>query len=345
MAITRLWESGWELADYTLEISSTNGTVPALSTTEVRTGTYSLRLTDDGNSYFVINLPAAITQCRSSFHFQHSDIVNGTNDPRIFTLRNNTTICLSLSWNGTSFIAYVGGTAVSTVVHAPFAASDTWFNISVDVKVANAAGWIRVYVDGVQVIDFSGDTDNGATTFNNVAFGQADGDAWLNGSVVYFDDMYIDDTTGEATPSQAPDSRFELITPNGNGNYSQWDGSDGNAVDNYLLIDEFPPDNDTTYIQTDTVNEINTTLMTTFTIPAGWSVAAVIPLAIAKKDDAGGTLDLQLVTRLSSTDQVSGDKTLGTDYAILRDRQTSKPGGGAWTQSDINSVEVGVKAV
>lgn len=345
MTITRIWETGFELDDYLLEITSTNGVAPTLESTIVRTGSRSLRLVDDGNAYFVVNIPASITQLRTSFHFYHSDTVNGSQDPRIFTLRNNTTICVSLAWNGTSMIAYVGGTAASTVVHAPFSATDTWFHISVDVKIANAGGWIRVYVDGVQVIDFSGDTDNGATTFNNAVFGQADGDSWLNGSVVYFDDIYLDDTTGETSASMAPDSRFELITPNGNGDLSQWEGSDGNSTDNYLLIDELPPDDDTTYIQSDTAGQVNTTDMTTFTIPVGWSIAAVIPLAIAKKDDAGGTLDLRVTTRLSSTDQESGDKVLGTDYAIIRDRHTSKPGGGAWTQNDLNSVEIGVKAV
>lgn len=345
MTITRLWESGFELNNYAIEITSTTGPAPSLSTTVVRTGVYSLRLLDDGNHYFVVNLPAALTQCRSSFHFRHSDIVNGANDPRIFTLRTGTTIVVSVAWNGTSFVAYVGGTAVSTVLHAPFAVNDAWFHISVDVKIANSGGWIRVYVDGVQVIDFSGDTDNGGVSFNNAVYGQADSDSWLNGSFVYFDDIYIDDTTGEATASLAPDSRFELITPNGNGDYSAWAGNDGNSTDNYLLVDELPPDDDTTYIQTDTLGNQNAVNMTTFTIPAGWTVAAVIPIAYAKKDDALGTLDLRVFTRLGSTDQESGDKVLGTSYSIIRDRQTAKPGGGAWAQGDIDAVEIGVKAV
>lgn len=345
MTITRLWETGLELNQLLLEFGSVvNAAQVTVSTTVARTGTYSLRITDDGSSYAIYSFPASLTQCRTSFHFQHTNLVNSTNDPRIFTLRATGTITVSIGWNGASFIAYVGGTAVATVAYSPFAAFDTWFHISVDVKIA-AAGWIRLYVDGVQVIAFAGDTDNGAVNFNNACYGQTDGDSWLNGSLTYYDDIYIDDTTGEVAASLAPDSRFELITPNGNGDYAQWSGSDGNSTDNYLLVDDIPHDSDTTYIQTDVVTEMDAVNMTTFTVPSGWSVVAVIPLAVAKKDNALGTLDLQLFTRIGSTDQLSGDKVLPTDYAIIRDRHTSIPGGGAWTQSDVSAVEIGVKAV
>ena len=44
------------------------------------------------------------------------------------------------------------------------------------------------------------------------------------------------------------DGHFELLVANGNGDTNDWNGSDGNKVDNYLLVDDIPSDGDTTFV-------------------------------------------------------------------------------------------------
>jgi hypothetical protein len=136
-----------------------------------------------------------------------------------------------------------------------------------------------------------------------------------------------------------------MIRPDGNGNYSAWVGSDADSTDNYLHVDEDPHDSDTSYVETDTATNRDSYTMDNYTLPTGFSVAAVIPMAIAKKVDAGGAVNIQLFTRESATDADSATKTLGTDYQLHNDRQTTKPSGGNWDQTSINAVEVGVEAV
>jgi hypothetical protein len=190
-------------------------------------------------------------------------------------------------------------------------------------------------------VAFGGDTNDGGGTFNRLAAGHLGVSGWSSGAV---DDLVWFDTTGELAPAAISDYRLYAIEPTGNGNYNEWDGSDGNATDNYLLVDEIPANDDTDYITTETANDTESFTMSTFTIPAGFAVEEVIPVAIARKIDALGTLGLKLGTRLSGTDNLSSTKALGTGYTIYRERQTQTPAAANWTQSDIDNLEVVIEA-
>jgi hypothetical protein len=166
--------------------------------------------------------------------------------------------------------------------------------------------------------------------------------AWA--STALLDDVVWFDTTGELAPAAIPDYRLYALAPTGNGNYNEWDGSDGNAVNNFEMVDEIPANDDTDYLTTLTANDTESFTMSTFAIPAGFAVEEVIPVAIARKTDALGALGLKLGTRLSATDQLSTTKALGTGYALYRERQTQTPAAANWLQADIDGLEVIIEA-
>lgn len=217
-----------------------------------------------------------------------------------------------------------------------------WHYFEAKVKIDDTVGQIRVQVDGVadSSFDFDGDTRNaGNATANIIGIKSTNA---TPASQFDFDDVYICDATGSApTNTFLGDSRVEALFPNGNGNSSQLLGSDGNSTDNYLLVDDTEPDDDTTYVESSTVTDKDTYAMTDCT-PTTGTVYGVQPIPYAKKTDAG-TRKICSVARLSGTEVDSADKVLTNIYKFYADVRETKPGGGAWSLSDVNSAEFGIK--
>ncbi len=153
--------------------------------------------------------------------------------------------------------------------------------------------------------------------------------------------MYIEDTTGEGSDVVPPKLRFYYLTPDGNGNYADWDGSDGNQVDNYLLVDEVPP-SDADYVETNVVDRLDSYTMTTFVLGTGQTIVAVIPIVRGQRE--GITEELALGTRYSGTDLIGSDQEPLGSFRYLWERQIAKPGGGDWNQSAIDGVETVIKS-
>jgi hypothetical protein len=157
----------------------------------------------------------------------------------------------------------------------------------------------------------------------------------------YLDDIYFDDTTGEGSAAAPPLLRFYYLSPDGNGNYAQWDGSDGNSTDNYQLIDEIPP-SESDFIETNVTDEYDSHTMTSITLDTGQTIEAVIPIVYASRE--GSSEKIALGTRYSSTDVIGSDQVPSVSTDFLWERQTTKPGGGAWDQTSLNGFETVVKS-
>jgi hypothetical protein len=245
-----------------------------------------------------------------------------------------------LRLSGGSLLLYVAGTLVETVVVPAIAQTETWIHLGVDCKL-HATGWVSVYVDGLPVIAYTGDT-SGQASIDRVTFNRSTtGMSWQQ--YYYFDDVFFDDTAGEAEAAAVPDYRFTLLKANGNGSESALAGSDGDSVDNYLLVDDVPHDSDTTYVEATGVTQRDLYTVETFTLPADHVVRAVHPWAIAKKSDAGVATELSLVSYGGAGETVSAGQDLSSSYRLVSDRQTTAPGGGAWSESAVNASEYGVE--
>lgn len=339
MTITRQWQTGFEHNDAS-EYISLNGS-PIISAAKFKTGAYSLRVAQ-GSVYYLHATSTA--QAQVSLFINHAGLAGGATYAQICGFALSTTLAVTIRWYSDGTLrAYCGSTEVESVAVPELLLENTWIHIGVDVKLDAAAGWVYVYVDGTEEISFDGDTNDGAATLDRCILGNASGDGtekWDD--YLYIDDAYWNDAAGEGAAALPTGYRYYLVVPNGDGNYSQFTGSDADQVNNYEMVDEIPPDDDTTYVSHDTDTERDSYAMTTYAIPVGSSVASVIPIAKARKESAGSVYGMSLFTRLSSTDQDGSKQSLATAWGWIFERQPLDPGGGAWSQADVDAMEVGV---
>ena len=354
MTITRLRQAGAEhggasvlaeKAEWDYVSGGTNSWIP--TTGNKRTGNYSYYVNANYGRYGGWGIPAT-RQIRMGFSMNNSYTDWGSrtygnvlrlaasDDATILAVGWNTTaektagqinIYFNSSWQGASSGSVIG--------------IQRWLNFALDVKIDSSAGWAKFYIDGVEVLSYTS-TNTGDVDIEKIYVGPS-GSEWSGGTVgVYWDDIYADDTTGESVPTEAPPAlRFYWVKPDGNGNYSQWVGSDADSTDNYLLVDEVPTA-EADYVESATADEYDSYTMTTFTLGEGQTINAVIPWALAKR--FGNSEQIALGTRLSSTDLDGSDQVVPTDWKAYMERQTTKPGGGSWAQADLDAFEVLLKA-
>lgn len=212
--------------------------------------------------------------------------------------------------------------------------------IEYKITASDAAGVVVVKVNGITFLNLSSqDTNNGGSStisnFYAVGDGNAASFAWD------IDDLYICDTTGSAPQNDfLGDVRVQAILPTGAGNYTQWTPSAGS---NYQNVDENPTTDDTDYNSSSTANQKDTFVFGDVTPTAG-TVYGVAVNMMMRKDD-GGVRTLQALARLSSTDANGATLTVGSSYANYQTIFETKPGGGAFSITDVNNSEFGYELI
>lgn len=212
----------------------------------------------------------------------------------------------------------------------------------IELKVVfSNSGSYELRINGVTEFSGSADTTNTANNFiQTIQLGVESGTAGQ--STHDYDDLYICDGTGSTNNDFLGDVRVEAILPNGNGNSSQFTGSDANSTDNYLLVDEVPANEDTDYVEDSSVGDKDTYTFGDLT-PTTGSVYGVQVLTYGRKTDAG-TRSVRHLSRLSGTEVDNGaDLALTTSYVYQMSIFETDPGGGSWSLADVNSAEFGMK--
>jgi len=348
MAITRVWQAGAEFQDLA-ELTYSEATI---SSTKARTGTYSFRVAQgfDG-PYKDID---ALVEGRYGFAINHNGPTHLTDTAAVVAIANagGPVYVVEHVYNTGALVLMKGpthasGTPLGTVTSATFNQTDTWLECSVQWKIG-ASGYFVFRVNGEAI--FSRSEDNtwlSSTGVSRVWNGRYD--AWYSNNYwanyAYLDDMYIDNTAGEGSAGVPSGIYLELLRPNGAGAAADFTPNTGTV--NYENVDESPPDGDTTYNQSDAADEYDIYDLTSFVLPVGRTINAVIPVAYAKRLDAGGTIGLTPVVYHASYGTAEGTAELPNsgDYAYLKgDRFTTRPGGGAWGSADIAGLQAGYKS-
>jgi hypothetical protein len=203
--------------------------------------------------------------------------------------------------------------------------------------VNDTTGAYEVRVNGATVLSGSGaDTRDGGTgVVTTIALLHA-----ANNS--YIDDVYICDGAGSANTTFLGDVRVDAGLPNANGNSSQLLGSDGNSTNNYQLVDETPPNDDTDYVGSATASQKDTYGFPNM-LHTPSSIFGVQVSINAKKDDAG-LRSVCSVTRSGGSDTDGATQALGTSYVYFLEVLENDPNtAAAWTQSGYNAAEFGLK--
>lgn len=337
MTITRRKVAGAELgsASKTYEVDSISeygGDDTYIDTTYKYTGSYSFAVNDGSitNSKMHYYFPAT-SQVRVGFWYRIQNCSTGQTPH--FSINTGAADLLRVDMSNSTTWLYVNGSVRDSAVSTSYR---TWSHYSIDFKVHSSTGWAYLYKDGIEVCSWSGNT--GSSTVAQFLIGKF---SYNYTHTTNWDDVYIDDTTGESTPAAGTPLRFYYVSPNGNGNYSDWLGSDGDSTDNYLLVDEVVP-SASDFVAGLTADEYDSYAMNSITLADGQLVRAVIPTVIAKRN--GSVEQLAIGTRESSTDSIGSDQTPTASYKLYSERQTTKPTGGDWEQTSIDGMELVIKS-
>lgn len=256
------------------------------------------------------------------------------------------TICLNASTG--RIIAKLGtqvGTVLGQSVVGVVAQNQTNYIEAKVVLGDSTNGSVVVRVDRQVVLNLTGiDTKNGGT---KTVFDTLTAFSWgFAGVSAYLDDIYLANGLGSANNDFLGSGVVEARRPDGNGNYSQWLGQDGNNTDNYLLVDDpvASPDDDTTYVEEGTVGERDSYAMQNLVSTAGTPKAVVA--RVCGRYTGGGAENLQIMVRRSATDSDGPTLTLPASYGVRSRIMDIDPiAAGAWTIANVNSMEVGQVAV
>lgn len=216
----------------------------------------------------------------------------------------------------------------------------TWYSIEWKGTISNSISSNSniVKLNGAEVLNLTATTD---TQQNTNAF--ANGIRLYNEATTTFDDFYILDTSGATANDFIGEKRIRSLFPNGNGNYSQWLGSDGNNTDNYLLVDDTTsPDDDTTYVEEGTTTEKDTYTFEN-TVADMHDITAVQHNILTRKDNADYR-NIKHITRISSTDYEGSAYSIPDSYVYFWNILHQNPNtAAAWTTSELDGAEFGVK--
>jgi len=344
MAITRLLQ-------LTAEVDGSNSMITepdayattTINTTYKKSGAASFDFNNAGGNSYIEKAFAATAQARVGCHVMRAKGNYDHSNQKVIQFMSGGSPAFSLRWNDLTnlYTLYFEGGLQDTGTRKfyPWLSNLNWHHIGIDFKIDGAAGWVYVYIDGVEELSMSGDTLGTYATVDSIRFGFGTNNACKEW---YVDDIFVDDTTGEGATAVVPDKRFEHVMPSGNGNTSDMEGSDGNQVDNYALVDEKPHTSDTDYVYATAAAVKDTYAMNTVAVPTGWSIAAVIPTLIARKTGGGDTNQVKTIVRSNVTEAAGSAQDLPTSYGLLWERQTTDPdGAGVWDQAAIDAMEIG----
>lgn len=322
-------------ADFTQKWSSSNGGA-TIQSGQGRRGTNSLRATASNSNYD--KTVTAVATGIVGFAFKTVGGLPGSAG-NFLEFRDSGTLHVALRLNTDGTISAMRSTTVLGT--SASAISDATYNhLEVKVTISDTVGVVEVRINGTNSgwLNLTNqDTRNaGNLSFNTIR---------LNGvsaTDIDYDDFHYCDTTGSVNNDFLGDSRVDAYYANGNGNSSQLDGSDGNSVDNYLLVDETLQDGDTTYVESSTAAEKDTYAFGNMSHTPS-IIHGVQVVANAKKDDAGAR-SITTVVRSDGADYDGATVALTTAYLMYYDIHEEDPDtSAAWTKSGFDAAEFGVK--
>jgi len=241
------------------------------------------------------------------------------------------------------FSVYQGNGTLLAITDPNIFEWNVWTYLELKANLHDTTGSFSFRKDGDVLLSGTGiDTKNGGTktVFDSLRLRGFSGGGSGLGQLV--DDLYLLNSAGSLNNDLLGDCTVETLFPSGNGNSSQLVGSDGNSVDNYLLVDEAPNPSSVDYVGSGTNNAKDTYAFTNLVHTTG-AVRGIAMRAYAAKSDTGART-LSNVVRTSGVDTVLPAQFLGTGYAIQTDILEQDPNGPtAWTIASVNAAEFGVQ--
>lgn len=201
-----------------------------------------------------------------------------------------------------------------------------------DVQVVNYGtnATVRVYLEGVLVIQYQGDvTTDGSTSLDGIR---------LSSMASVADGMYWSEVIVSTTDTRA--LTLATLAPAAAGNTYNWT----NAV---TAINETSLD-DTTICYTNAANQLLEATITNTTIPGTCGVVSVFVNARAQKGNTSGPANANMVVRTGGADYTSASIALPSAFSLIQANWDTNPAtGAAWVPTDLTAAgfNIGIKSL
>lgn len=229
------------------------------------------------------------------------------------------------------------GTSASNVI-----VPNVWYYIEWKCKITTSTGSNEcvVRVNGVEVLNLTGVNTN--RTASGV-WSQARWNSNGGSANALYDDVYLCNSTGTVNNDFLGDVRVIALYPNGNGDFSDYTNSASNSTNNYSYVNEASaPDSDSSYVRSVTYGNQD---LYTFTTLSASSVCGIQPCYYMRKDNSGFK-NVQIIEKVSGTVYTNSTIALSDTYKYYTQIIELNPATtAAWTVSDINATQFGIKTV
>jgi hypothetical protein len=357
--MSRLLTCGWETGDLQeggVTASGGPGTGISLvgSTPTPRAGSYCMKLTPLASSgqqfgdvaYATFALPAAKTDVWIRFAF-YCHGITGTLEPQIvrFVEPSGGFQCYFTYTPSDGLIRLyrTGGTFLAAS-SAGFA-QDGWHALEFRYQATSfTAGIAEVWVDGNQVINFSGDIIGSAGLFSVqlIHIGTMTGPIVVVplGSYLAFDDVAINDTAGSLNNGRPGDGRVLLLSPTGAGTTTQLTRGGTDTGANWSQVNE-TPGSMVQYVGSATVGQRDLYTLADIGVAAS-GINVVEAIALAQNSDVGAGSLAPTVKSGVTTNEATAIGLATTPGYVVGRWETDPNTSAAWTVAAVNALEGGV---
>lgn len=318
------------------------------SVTQKRTGGYSLQISPVTMHYYrVVSLP--LSSAQSELYFQvalYFDTIWWINVSYSSILRwksSGGTVLGGIRLNHTSrcLDVFTGNFATLVASGTATISQQVWNLIEVHVRIADS-GIIEIRVNQLSDSTFSGDTKPGAdTSIFYLDFTCVYNDS-SSGAQTYFDDIVVNNPSGSANNSWPNAAKVYYLPLSGDGVTKQWTPTPA-GLTHYTAIDDVPVTS-TDYIRAMTTNLVDIFSVADLPSTAG-SIKAVIPEVYAYKGSVESPTKLGIGIDIGSGVEYSIDKSLGINPVLVSNTWEQRPGGGSFTSSDVNALQLYLKSL
>jgi len=308
---------------------STTGT-PAVVSTTVRTGTYSLELRDGESVGYNVSGATAIYMGVAVY----LDSVSGYTYDLISFFDSDQLMALIKTAIGGALVFEVNNTDVATSERV--IAAGGWYYIEVYYLPDDSTGVCTIRVNGTEWLTFSGDTRNG-DNLAVVRLKYRSNQVGVTTNDCYFDDLVINDTSGSVNNTWPGQQKLYLAVPNAAGDQTDLTPSAGN---NWDCVDEIPTST-ADYVSSATATEYD---LYNITDPlAGTETLGSVVLNIVAKIDSGSG-NIATTLKANVTEDDGANIGLTEAWQLYQQAWAVNPDdSAAWAPADIDDLQIGVE--
>lgn len=280
------------------------------------------------------------------FDIYHEGTFYGGNVDAIYLRSGGSTgtIMFTIKLMTDKSVVFEMGSTTTLLQSAADAISAGWNRIEAQVTIGDTDGSASLWINDVlEDTDASSGFDTQISTETDVDTIQINSLWGAVGQNVYIDNLYI-------AAARIQGLRVDTFLPTADGFHSDFLSSDSSGADIYSDIDDAVPDDDTTYIESDTVGDQYS--VTFPTQSSAQTIHGVQSSVLCENPDVGA-ISVQHLVRDGSVDYLCGDSSgdgnthsVPTSWSALAECYSLDPSDDTeWTDAKINGKEWGLEVI